>query len=185
MKYSLQHKLEKDFLLVIGSILFAFIIVEVGIFDSLLRELQSVGLILGSFITGIFFTSIFTIAPASLVLVKIASMSSPVGVAVFGALGAMVGDLLVFFFVKHTLADDLITLIRRSKYQKIFHRLHFGVLRFVMPVIGGLIIASPLPDEVGLALLGVSKIKTIYLIPIALVMNFLGILALVFVGGLF
>lgn len=184
MKRSLQHKLEKDFLLVVGSILFAFIILEVGIFDALLREIQSVGAIIGSFFAGVFFTSIFTIAPASLVLVKIASFSDPLTVSVFGALGAMVGDLLVFFFVKHTLADDLITLIRRSKYQKIFHRLHFGILRFVMPVIGALVIASPLPDEVGLALLGVSKIKTIYLIPIALVMNFVGILALVFVGGL-
>jgi len=119
-----------------------------------------------------------------LVLVKIASFSNPITVSFFGALGAMVGDLIVFLFVRHTLADDLIVLIRRSKYQKIFHRLHFGVLRFVMPIMGAIIIASPLPDEIGLALLGVSKIKTIYLIPIALVMNFLGILGLVFVGGI-
>jgi uncharacterized membrane protein YdjX (TVP38/TMEM64 family) len=183
MKQVFKNKLEKDFFIVVGSILVAFIILEVGIVDALLREIQSVGVI-ASFTSGIFFTSIFTIAPASLVLVKIATFSNPVTVALFGALGAMVGDLLVFFFVKHTLADDLVRLIKRSKYQKIFHRLHFGVLRFVMPVVGGLIIASPLPDEIGLAILGVSKIKTIYLIPIALIMNFLGILGLVFVGGL-
>ncbi len=183
MENVLKNKIEKDFFILIGSILLAFIILEIGIVDSLLKETHSVG-VLGSFIAGIFFTSIFTIAPASLVLVKIASFSSPITVALFGALGAMIGDLLVFFFVKHTLADDLVRLIKRSKYQKIFHRLHFGILRFVLPVIGGIIIASPLPDEIGLAILGVSKIKTIYLVPIAFVMNFLGILGLVFVGGL-
>ncbi len=45
------------------------------------------------------------------------------------------------------------------------------------PMLDALIIASPLPDEFGVSLLGLSKVRVAVLLPIAFVMNFLGILA--------
>ena len=42
-------------------------------------------------------------------------------------------------------------------------------------MLGALIIASPLPDELGLAMMGVARIKLRVLIPISLVLNFAGI----------
>ena len=63
---------------------------------------------------------------------------------------------------------------------RIFMRsMHFGFMKWLSPIIGALIIASPLPDEFGITLLGLSKLKIMVLLPIALVMNMLGIYLLV------
>ena len=45
-------------------------------------------------------------------------------------------------------------------------------------MLGGIIIASPFPDELGISLLGFSKMKTTAFIPVSLIFNFLGILAI-------
>ncbi|HEY4478659.1 MAG TPA: hypothetical protein VI775_02350, partial [Candidatus Paceibacterota bacterium] len=57
---------------------------------------------------------------------------------------------------------------------------HFGFLKWLSPLIGAFIIASPLPDELGVALLGMSKIRIAVLIPLSFTMNILGIYILIF-----
>jgi hypothetical protein len=135
--------------------------------------------ILASFISGIFFTSAFTLAPASVSIAHIAQTSPLSGVVFWAALGAVCGDLILFFFIRDRFADDLINSMRPSTVKHFFHSLHFGFLKWLSPLIGALIIASPLPDEFGIALLGMSKIKTIVLIPVSFFMNMLGIYILI------
>lgn len=130
---------------------------------------------LGSFLTGIFFTSVFTLGPASVILAELAEMGSPLTVAFFGGLGAMFGDAILFLFVRDIFADDLREFLARHRF-KLFTLPHLGFMRWLYPAMGALIIASPLPDELGLALLGLTKTKLAVLLPIAFVMNFLGIL---------
>ena len=48
--------------------------------------------------------------------------------------------------------------------------------RWLTFLVGGLIIASPLPDELGISILGFSKMKVSWFIAISLVFNFIGIL---------
>jgi hypothetical protein len=45
--------------------------------------------------------------------------------------------------------------------------------------LGALIIASPLPDEFGLALMGISRMRALVLMPISFVMNALGIYCII------
>ncbi|OGG78335.1 hypothetical protein A3A36_01445 [Candidatus Kaiserbacteria bacterium RIFCSPLOWO2_01_FULL_52_12b] len=52
------------------------------------------------------------------------------------------------------------------------------LFKWLIPFVGALIIASPLPDEAGLAMMGLSKMKTSVFIPISFALNFLGILAI-------
>ncbi|MFZ3020158.1 MAG: hypothetical protein WA051_01395 [Minisyncoccia bacterium] len=137
---------------------------------------------IGSFFAGIFFTSAFTLAPAAAILGVLVTKVSPWTVAVFGAMGAVVGDLIIFSFVKDKFADDLVHLIGPNK-KKFIHLIHMRLFRWLTPFIGALIIASPLPDEFGMFLLGISKTKTRYLIPISYVMNFIGIVAVAAVAG--
>ena len=47
-----------------------------------------------------------------------------------------------------------------------------------MPLVGAFIVASPLPDEVGLVMMGLSKVRTAWFVPTVFVLDFLGILAL-------
>lgn len=52
------------------------------------------------------------------------------------------------------------------------------IFRWSIAFLGALVIASPLPDELGLMMLGFSKIKTSFFVPISFLLNFLGILVI-------
>jgi len=136
----------------------------------------------GSFIAGMGFTSLFTLAPASIVLIEIAKVSSPLMVALIGAAGAVVGDLLLFMFVRKSVSDGAMTLLNKPMRRRLRYLLHHKLLHWVLPITGAIIIASPLPDELGLALMGFSRMRVSVFIPISYVMNFLGILGVTMLG---
>ena len=50
-------------------------------------------------------------------------------------------------------------------------------------VIAAIIIASPLPDEIGAAIFGALKVKTKYFLVISYTLNFLGILTVAWLGS--
>jgi len=130
---------------------------------------------LASFIAGVFWTSVFTISPASVAIAHLARSVDFVTLATFGAVGAMLGDLIIFTFIEDVFSDDVRGAIKASRFKRLLSRTHFSFLRWFGPIIGALIIISPLPDEVGLSLMGMSKMKARYLIPMTLVLNFIGI----------
>ncbi len=176
-KTSGNKYLLRDLAIVGLSIIIAMLMVKIGALKNLFTVTQEFA-ILGSFLAGIFFTSAFTIAPASIVLAELAGRHSPYIVALCGAAGAMVGDLIIFLFIRDRVADDINYILKKIKFKKLLTLFHLGFLRVLSPVIGALIIASPLPDELGIAMMGMSKMKTYILIPVAFVMNFFGILAI-------
>ncbi len=137
-----------------------------------------------SFVVGIFFTSLFTIAPASVLLVELSSVGHPITVAVFGAIGAVVGDMLLFVFVRDRLSNDIMVFVKAGFKKVHFHHLHRKMARWIFPLVGAMIIASPLPDELGIMLLGFSHLKARQVIPISFVMNFIGVLLIIALGNL-
>lgn len=173
----------RDLVIIALGILITLLLVKMGALGKILTATQEQAYI-GSFIAGIFFTSIFTIAPASIAFAVIAHSTSAYTVALWGALGAMMGDLLLFLFIRDIFADDVDGITAVRKWKRSLVRPHLGFFRFIMPIVGALIIASPLPDELGLALLGFSRTKTIYILPITFVMNFIGIYGVAVVAAL-
>ena len=73
--------------------------------------------------------------------------------------GAMLGDLIIFFFIRDRFADDIIHSMKPSVSRHVLNSFHLGFLKWISPILGALIIASPLPDEFGLTLLGLSKTR--------------------------
>lgn len=132
----------------------------------------------GSFLAGMGFTSLFTLAPASVVLMEIANVYSPLPVALIGAAGAVLGDLLIFMFVRDSLSDGAMMLLDAPLRQRLRVLRHHPLLHWILPLTGAIIIASPLPDELGLALMGFSKMDARVFIPISYAMNLLGILGI-------
>lgn len=172
-----RRELIKDIIFVsIGAVL-ALTLSKMGVIDQLVRLVGND--ISSSFLAGIFFTSIFTIAPAAIALVDIAN-SSITTVAFWGALGALCGDLVLFYFIRDHFAENLIASVKPSVTKHVLNSFHLGFMKWLSPILGALIIASPLPDELGLTLLGISKTKISILIPISFVMNFVGIYTLLY-----
>ena len=167
----------QDIILIAFSIGVAVFIVISGVAHDFAKGLGELSWA-GTLVAGILFTSIFTTAPAMAVLGELAQDQGVISVALLGALGSVIGDMILFDLVRDRFADDLNFLLEhkgRSRLPKIFRTKFFHSL---MPFLGALIIASPLPDEMGLALLGLSGIRDRSFIFISYGMNVLGILAI-------
>lgn len=185
MKNHSYYFLVRDGAVIALSILVAVILAKTGALAGLL-ETSGQWKALGSFVAGLFFTSIFTTAPAIVALSALAWSNSIWLVAFFGAIGAMLGDLLIFRFMRDQVSEHIADAIRERsggrRFRSLIRRRLFRWLTFLA---GGLIIASPLPDELGVALLGFTHTKTSRFLPLSFAFNFLGILLVGFLAKTF
>ena len=133
---------------------------------------------ISSFISGIFFTSILTTAPAIVALGELGQHIAPRKVALFGGAGAVCGDLLIFRFLHSPLANYIIRAAVNSRLRRLGAALAKSALWWIVPLLGAAVIASPLPDEIGLLMMGLSSMRLWSFIVLAYVMNAAGIYAI-------
>lgn len=172
-----KNNLIQDAAIIALSIIIAIILWKTGVLINILASSKKLELF-GSFTAGMFFTSVFTAAPATVVLAEIAQINSIFLVALFGGAGALIGDMVIFRFVKNRLSEDILYLLKKSKSEQLMSIFRLRIFRWSIAFLGALVIASPLPDELGLVMLGFSKIKTSFFVPISFLLNFLGILVI-------
>jgi len=165
----------ENLLIVAASVIAAIFLAKAGIFETILTQTKELELI-GSFIAGLFFTSLFTVAPATVALGEIAQANNIFLVAVLGGAGAVIGDLVLFKFLKSHLTDELVSLFSHPKRKRAVKVFNLKVFHWLMIFLGAVVIASPLPDEIGLMLMGISKLRPSILMPISFVLNSIGIL---------
>lgn len=169
-----NKQIVEDLLVILLSIFAAIFISEVGLTSHLPGIFGGFGF-LGVFVSGIGFTSVFTTAPSLTILSAFAGEMSPAVVAVIGGLGATFGDYVIFRFIRDRVYEDikyLMKITHMSKYKAVFNTRLF---HFFTPFVGALIISSPFPDEIGLTILGFSKIQTGVFLPLLFVLNSFGI----------
>ncbi len=123
---------------------------------------------LGVFVTGVLYTVGFTAPLATAMVIDAAQVTSPWVLGFLGGLGAMVYDLLIFLFVRRTTHQPVLEKIR----ERLFGR---PAVAWALAAVGALVIASPLPDELGSGLLGLSNIPQKYFVPFSFLLNGLGI----------
>lgn len=141
----------------------------------------------GIFLAGIFYAYGFTAAPATALLLILAKQHSFLSAGIIGGVGALLSDVIIFMFVRHSFIDE----IEKLKKEKIIILIGrttkklFGLFsNYLLPIISGFLIASPLPTEVGVALLATMKglsVKKFLLI--AYLLHTLGILIILFIGN--
>lgn len=175
-----RKELKKDLLLILVGCILALVIVNSGVLKAILNLVGNPAA--AAFLAGIFFTSAFTLVPASFALVSLTDLAPLHTIALLGALGAMVGDVIIFLFIRDRFADDLMNAMKPSVLRHVLNSFHLGFMKWLSPILGALIIASPLPDEFGLTLLGLSKTRLVVLMPIAFAMNWLGIYLVVWLA---
>jgi hypothetical protein len=153
----------------------AFIIGQSGLVSHIL-QLSTAYLLLGAFIAGFFFTSLLTIVPSTVMFYGIFHGGAPLlPVALVGGLGAMLGDLLLFKILKVNLTDGLVAFVKAHTSRHIKRMWRFRWFSWAMLIAGAVVIASPLPDELGVALMGIGEIKPRVFLPLSFAMNTLGI----------
>ncbi|KKU11498.1 MAG: hypothetical protein UX16_C0013G0003 [Parcubacteria group bacterium GW2011_GWB1_45_7] len=163
------------------SILTTVILSYFGIFDKTFGGLGKLGF-LGALVAGALFPITFTspIAVASLYYLG-SHLGLPLTVA-FGAIGALLGDLMIYRFLKdHTIAEIAAIhekyranhpthdkLGHRKALLSLFHSKPFHSLGLFL---GGLLIVLPVPDELGIAILASYRLNTRKFMVVSLVLN--------------
>jgi len=164
----------QDIAIIFLSILLAIVLIKTHSVEKILGFTEFN--FLSSFIAGIFFTSIFTAAPSIVTLGEISLVSPILLVAFWGALGSVVGDLIIFKFTRDRLSRHITTMINekvgKRRLKTLFKQKLF---RWITFTVGVFIIASPLPDELGVTLLGFSKVNSSLFVALSFIFNFIGI----------
>ncbi len=127
-----------------------------------------------SIFSGFLFSSTFTASTGAFLLAKFSQNQSASFIALTAGAGGMLCDLLIFHIIK----SKQKTLHRQAKNLNHFSILkklvHFKKLSWTLPIVGACIIASPLPDEVGVGLIGITRISYSKFLLLSYIVNVAG-----------
>ncbi|MBS3107633.1 hypothetical protein J4468_01840 [Candidatus Woesearchaeota archaeon] len=139
----------------------------------------------GLFLLGIFFTYGFTAAPATAILLIISGQYNLLLAGFISGFGALVGDLIIFKFIRFSFSDEIERLSKEKAIYRIDKKIPHLLKRYLIPVLAGFIIASPLPDEIGVSLFAIShSISTRLFVLLSFTLNTAGILVVLLIGRL-
>jgi hypothetical protein len=138
---------------------------------------------LGAFVAGILYVSSYTFTTGAVVLLVLAEKLNPYGIIFFAGLGSMLGDIIIFRHVKNNISHELRLIYHYLFNHRFLKALPFKTLKRMLPILGLIFIISPLPDEIGISLLGISKMKTTKFILLSIVFNFISITLVMFASN--
>lgn len=167
----------KNTILLLLSFVLLYLIADAQFVKQFLMRVGDWGYF-GALLSGIFFVSTFTAAPSIMVIYYLAQTLNPFEVAVFAGIGAMIGDVLIFNFLRDGFFDEikpLFSFFKKPLFVRLFNSAYFA---WLLPIMGALIIASPFPDEIGISLMGLSRIKRWQFIIVSFFLNSAGLLAI-------
>lgn len=159
----------------IVSVVIAVLILQSSFLYNFISQLGTLEY-LGVFIAGSFFSYGLTTAPAIAMLFIFGTTLNPIAVALIGGLGAVCSDYLIFRFIRNGLVKEIKTISKEFNIHMHLKKRYVRILRKIAPFVAGLIIASPLPDEIGVAIFGSMKYSTKYFLLFSYIANSFGIL---------
>lgn len=160
------------------SVIVAWWLIKSGYLQSTVEAILPLKFI-SEIIAGLFYTSFLTSPISVAMLVVLAKDSNPILIALLAGFGAVLGDLIIVKFFRQELSSDLILVSHEMHLQKITKFLKKFRLDFITPLLGAIIVASPFPDELGLMMLGASKLRYREIAVLSYILNTAGILLIV------
>jgi hypothetical protein len=166
-------------LLISGAV--AVLLARSDVFENLLSSASgsTFSIVIVSLIAGILYSSVFTVAPATVALFELAHSGAPIFlVAVVGGFGGMLADLSLFEIIKFGLIDDIVAHFQKRSQGRFAHLFKIKFFRLLITIVGALIIATPIPDEIGLAMMGLGRANLKLVVIVTFVLNTIGIAVL-------
>jgi len=155
------------------SFLFAIYILTSSFLKSFVNNL-GIYSYLGAVMAGVFFAYAFTAAPATASFIILGQTNNPIIIGLLGGLGAMLADFLIFSYIKHHMSSDLKYIVKKTGITKL-KKLRYTKMGWIVPLFAGIIIASPLPDELGSFMFGISNYSTKKFLIYSFILNSIGI----------
>lgn len=178
-----RFKYPKLFLLILSFVLVYFLFRNTGI-SGWISSLSRFNY-LGSFISGILISFGFSAALGVGFFIALIP-ENIILVAVLGGLGAMIGDLIIFKSIKFSFMDEFKKLEKTPAIRKIEEivkgKKHVIVWHYLLYIFAGIILATPVPDEIGVAMLaGLTTIKPLNLAVISFAVHAVAIFLLLLI----
>jgi len=169
-------------LLIIGlTFVFAYLLFTQGLFLPIRRLILSLGLP-GHFISGFFYAYSLTASTATAAFLVLAKENNLLIATFLGGIGALIADITIFKIVRYTLSDEIKKISREPSVRRLITVIP-GVLKaYILPLIAAIVIASPLPDEIGITLFAATGIRARNFMLASYVLNTLGILIILLIG---
>lgn len=167
--------------LIIISILIAYGLLLLPTFKDFILNLGEWSYF-GIFISGILFVFTSTVATAVIVFHRFGEIIPPWTIGLIAGLGAVVGDYLIFMFIRKHIAGHTRSLAKKIHKSTWFKVVKVKHVEWVLPLAGVIIVALPFPDEVGMALLGISKIKPHQFVILAFILHTITITLIAMTG---
>jgi len=149
-----------------------------------------------AFLLGLLFTYAFTAVPATVAIFSLGEILNPILIALIGAVGSVIGNYIIFKLVRDRLVKEINMLSKEVKnltkpgsvlffWEEIRIRIWRAISKskvwnVLVPVFAGFILASPIPDEVGVAIFGAVKFNPEKFIVVSYLLHFVGILAIAY-----
>ena len=148
-------KIQYPKLILLGfSIFLAYFLFEVDFFEEFAKKLNAHGYA-SIFLAGFLFAYGFTAPFAVGFFISLASQVNIFLAAPLAGFGALLSDLLIFRFIRSSFGDELNRLKLTFWFQRIrgLFDNHFSerLKKYFLWTIAGFLIASPLPDELGVS----------------------------------
>jgi hypothetical protein len=183
MKRLFKFKYPKILSLII-IVFFTYILFQNSSVNSFVSNLGALSY-LGVFIAGILFSFGFT-TPIAIGFFITLNPSNLFLVGVIGGLGALISDLFIYKIIKLSFMDEFRELEKavlfKEGYYLINKTIRGKIKLYLTYAFAGIIIASPLPDEIGVGMLaGLTKIKPNILAIISFIFNTIGILIILLI----
>ena len=137
---------------------------------------------LSMFISGVFYAYGFTAAPAIAFIVILSKRLNLFAAGIVGGLGALLGDFLMFEFIRFSFKDEIEKLSKERIVLWTGTHIPAKIKRYLFLLLAAVMIASPLPDEIGVSLMAASNISPRNFTWIDYLLNTSGIFVILFFG---
>lgn len=191
-KYQWKYR---NLLFLLLSFVFAYYMLKNPQIISFVENLGNFGYP-ASFVLGILFTYAFTVVPATIAIFSLGEVLNPFIIATIGAIGSVISNYIIFRLVRDRLIKEINTLSKEVKtltkpvsdlffWEELRIRIwrvisRSKVWQILVPVFAGFILASPIPDEIGVAIFGAVKFNPEKFMIVSYLLHFVGILVIAY-----
>jgi hypothetical protein len=113
----------------------------------------------GTFLAGLLYPYALTSAAGTGILLILAKEQNILFAGVIAGIGALISDIILFLFVTHSFSDEVQKLSKEKVVRTVNRWIPDSIRVYLLATFAGLLIASPLPTEIGILLM--TSIKNI------------------------
>jgi hypothetical protein len=138
----------------------------------------------GTFLAGLLYPYALTSATGTGILLILAKEQNLLLAGFIAGIGALISDIFLFLFVRHGFSDEVQKLSSETVVRAVSRRIPDSVRVFLLATFAAILIASPLPTEIGMMLLtSIKHISVKKFVVIAYILHASAIFIILLIGS--